>query len=206
MTQTSSDAADKIFDAINTGNICSLAFLVLILNFSAERISSHHHRRMATTCFALAFLFFCFYGFQTIQPKDTVDTAFLALRGLFAGGIVYGLSALAFALLTTFVGEPYQRFKVSSATRRRKRSKRREELEKKRLEEEQAERDRQYLRDNPPLSPSEMHEQQLTDARDKWERAQQMINSDDFDDAETRRSLKLAKQKYYRTIKQLIEE
>jgi len=198
--------ADKLFHLINDGNVYALVFLVFILIYAGQRLCAQHHHQTARSFFAIGFLLFCLYGFFTLKPTDMVEIAVLAFRGLLAGGLVFGAFLVILPPLSTFLGVPLRKLKSSSASYRRKRSQRREEREKQQQEAEEEEQQRRYFEEHPPLSASQIHEQQVEEAQAKWARDQELINNGDFELAEKQRSLKFAKQKYLKKIRKLMEE
>jgi hypothetical protein len=88
---------DPILDLLNPDDLCAAGLLVGVLAYIGSRMVADRPRarRWGSSLGALAVLAVCVYGYVRCPSRDSHDLLWLALRGLFAGGLVLGASWMA---------------------------------------------------------------------------------------------------------------
>lgn len=158
------DIADALFSVIYDGGLLGLICLIAIFGYISEHVSESGHRVWAKRCFVVVFIAFCLYGFDSLQDADTERLASVAFRGLLAGVLAYGISAILFSLLSVILGTPIgwlQEFvrSVNDATVRLCRGcvQRLEDYRRR----AKAKRQRRHLAAHPPPTHDELHTRKI---------------------------------------------
>ncbi len=90
-----------ILDLIDSGDLCSLTFLILIIIVAGGAMVNSQEKLhlWGKHAAAAAFVYYAAYGWYTFQPATAEDWIGITIRGAFAAGLVLGLSWIVLAII-----------------------------------------------------------------------------------------------------------
>jgi hypothetical protein len=200
---------DTFLKLINEPDIIWLLILIGLLAWiGAKMIASQPDlERWGARLAAGAFVSYALYGFHRFQPTTTEDLVGIVVRGLFAAGLVLGLSWIVLAGPGFFYKRiflPWRRALQASAELRAWEQKQlNERLEAQRRADEEYHRQQEALANTPPRS--ERVQRAIQEAKVDYETECAVLRAAGLDADELDSALLNARTKYMRHLKEIIE-
>jgi lipoprotein NlpI len=98
----------NLFELIYADDAVSLACLIAIFFIVGRNMADDTVRRWGWRAASLCYVVFVMYACETVGPTGAADLAYIAFRGLFAGGLTVGTAWMVLAIVLFFIREMQQ--------------------------------------------------------------------------------------------------